>query len=360
MSQVRVLPGARFYDSDGQNEGSDFGKGGRELNDNMRLRAISGDELGLLLEAFYDDCEVARLSKQTIDRYYKVYLPKFHWWIHETERPLDPARHTPDDIRAYLRYIQGSPNRWNSEYWTAQKKITPGGLDAYYRTLRRFYNWLVEQEYIDRSPMDKVRKPRLRQMEVKPFMPDELERISRALRNREESEIANRDRAIMAVLLDVGLRASELCALTINDVDIQTGTIDIRHGKGDKARTVQLGASGRRSIRRYWLRYRSQTAESMHDPFFVSLHAKALHPNGLLQMFRRLGERARVENCHPHKARHTAAISALRAGMGLLELQSMLGHASLEMTRHYARIAETDIARAAREHSALDSLKLNL
>jgi integrase/recombinase XerD len=58
--------------------------------------------------------------------------------------------------------------------------------------------------------------------------------------------------------------------------------------------------------------------------------------------------------------RHTAAISAIRAGMGLFEVQLMLGHTDLTMVRHYAKLAGEDLARASQQHSALDHLKLNL
>jgi len=69
---------------------------------------------------------------------------------------------------------------------------------------------------------------------------------------------------------------------------------------------------------------------------------------------------AGVEPCNPHRFRHTAAVTAIRAGMREFELQLMLGHTSLEMTRRYVKLVESDIVRAAREHSALDHLKLSL
>lgn len=330
------------------------------MNQHPQIRLISNDQLGLLCAAFLDDCELADLSPRTVDEYRRN-LERFQWWVAESGRELDPAHIRPIDMREFLRYVQTSPNRWGSDHPNANRPIQPGGLDGYYRTLRRFFNWLVEQEYLERSPMDKrVRRPRYRQEPVDPFSPDELAKLGRALRGREESVFAARDRAIIATLLDVGLRASELVQLRVEDVDVMSGTIIVHHGKGRKTRTVQLGSSGRRAVRRYWIRYRSHEAETATEPFFISKRHKPLTSSGLRQLMERLGARAGVVNCHPHRLRHTFSINALRAGMGLLELQTILGHSSLEMVRRYARIAETDIARAAKEHSALDHMKLNL
>jgi site-specific recombinase XerD len=330
------------------------------MNEHPQIRLVSQDQLGLLIEAFLDDCELADLSVRTVTEYRKT-LERFAWWVSESGRETDPATIRPIDIREFLRYVQSSPNRWGSDHVNANRPISPAGLDAYYRVLRRFFNWLTEQEYLQRSPMDKrVRRPRVVQQPVEPFTPVELTSLSNALRNQPDNEAAARDRAIAAVLLDVGLRASELVNLLVQDVDVMSGVIIVRHGKGRKTRTVQLGSSGRRAIRRYWIRFRSHEVEDEKEPFFVSRTGRALTDSGLRQLMERLGERAGVPSCRPHRWRHTFSITALRAGMGLLELQTILGHADLSMVKRYARIAETDIAKAAKEHSALDHLRIGL
>lgn len=330
------------------------------MNQHHILRPISRNSLGLLIRAFLDECELAGLSPNTLAGY-RGTLERFEWWVGETGRELDPATLMPADLREYLRYVQSSPNRWNSPNPNTAKPIQGSSLDTYYRTLRRFFNWLVDQEYIDRSPMDKrLRPPRFQSEPINPFEPEELARLSRALRNLPPGELPARDRAIVAVLLDVGLRASELVNLTIDDLDVMSGVVVVRRGKGNKTRTVQLGSSARQAVRRYWIRYRADHVEDTTAPFFANQHNRLLTSWGLAQLTERIGKRAKVLPCNPHRFRHTAAISALRAGMGLLELQTILGHSSLEMVRHYARIAETDIARAAKESSPLDHLKLNL
>lgn len=329
------------------------------MNEHPQIRLISQDQLGLLIEAFIDDCELADLSPRTTEDY-RATLGRFHWWVSESGRELDPESIRPIDIREFLRYAQSATNRWGSSHVNANKPMSQAGLNGYYRVLRRFFNWLVEQEYLTRSPVDKVRAPRKPQQQVEPFTSADLEAISRTLRARDDGEIPARDRAIVATLLDVGLRASELASLTVGDVDMMAGSMIVREGKGRKTRTVQLGSSGRRALRRYWIRHRNMDHEHDGEPLFMSRLDRPLTNWGIGQLCHRIGDAAGVADCHPHRFRHTFAINALRAGMGLLELQTLLGHSSLEMVRRYARIAETDIARAAREHSALDSLKLNL
>lgn len=317
---------------------------------NPLLRPLPGDQLGLMIEAFIDDCEIANLSPGTI-RYYRDKLGKFHRWCAETGVPLDPSRHDPQVARQFLRYLQ-SDVRWDGKHSSSVRKMTAGGIDSYYRALRRFYNWCMEQEFIAASPLEKVKGPKATDEQPDPFSEDELRRLFAAV-EEQGGRFLLRNRAILAVLLDVGLRVSELCNLTVEDYNFQTGELLVRHGKGRKSRSVALGAQARRALRNYWLLQR----KDIESPWLFTARAdRQLTRNGIKMLLNRLGERAGVSPVNPHRFRHTAAIFALRAGMDAFSLQAMLGHTSMEMTRRYVRIANTDMIRAAKHHSPLDWL----
>lgn len=329
------------------------------MNQQHIPRLLAEDRVGLLIQAFLDDCELADHSPRTLANYRDT-LSKFHWWLRATDRPLDPTMIRPADLRDYLRYIQSAPNRWNSTDPKAHQPIQASTLDAYYRRLRAFFNWLVDQEDIDRSPMDKrLRRPRVPEQPIDPFTADELTRIAHVLRNRPENVQVARDRAVVAVLLDVALRASELVNLIVSDVDIMTGSVLVRQGKGNKTRSVQLGSSARRALRRYWIRFRADDY-NMSEPVFLSQRRTPLTRSGLEQLTKRIGNQAGVDPCNPHRFRHTAAVNAVRAGMDVFHLQRLLGHSDLEMCRRYVQLADTDMANAAKRSSPLDHLKLNL
>jgi integrase/recombinase XerD len=170
-----------------------------------------------------------------------------------------------------------------------------------------------------------------------------------------------RDKAILLTLLDSGLRAGELCALRIADVDMKTGRVQIRSGeagraKGGKGRVVYLGKSARRFLWRYLAE--REEGEDPDAPLFIGKFHRAFNRDALRQLINSLGAKAGVKKCHPHRFRHTFAITYLRSGGDIFTLKSLLGHGSLEMVEHYARIAEVDVEAAHRKASPADNWRL--
>jgi len=165
---------------------------------------------------------------------------------------------------------------------------------------------------------------------------------------------ADRDRAILLTLLDSGLRAAELCALTMGDYDPKRGRLLVQRGKGDKARFAVIGQRAQKAL---W-RYLAQRPDAgPRDPLFATRSGAPMQRTTLGQMVARMGDRAGVANVHPHRFRHTFAINFLRNGGNVLTLRELLGHESLAMVQRYARIVEADIDRA-QTHSPADNWRL--
>lgn len=151
--------------------------------------------------------------------------------------------------------------------------------------------------------------------------------------------------------MDTGLRASELCDLTIGDYDQSRSRLLIRHGKGDKPLIVPLGTTAKRLL---W-RYLADRPDAKPDePLFATKSGKQLDRNNLGNLLESLGKAAAVSDVHnSHRLGHTFAINFLRNGGHLFLLKELLGHVSLDQTKRYARIAEVDIDNAAK-HSVAD------
>ena len=169
---------------------------------------------------------------------------------------------------------------------------------------------------------------------MEPYEKEEVEALLKACDYCEEARTAdrhrfamrrstaNRDRAIILTLLDTGLRASELCALTIGDVDQKTGKVHVKHGqrggaKGGKGRLVFLGKAARRALWRYLVT--RDEGEGPDAPLSVGKLNRVFNKNALRQLMARLGKKAQVANCHPHRFRHTFAITirfSLRVSSG--------------------------------------------
>ena len=177
-------------------------------------------------------------------------------------------------------------------------------------------------------------------------------RRGKEVRSQRHSKL--RDRAILLVLVDTGLRASELCNLLVKDYESATGRIQIRHGKGNKSRLVYAGESTRRAI---W-RYLTERKESRpNSPIFVTGTGLAIHPGALRNLVNTCAKRAGVARATVHKFRHTFAINFLRNGGSVLELQRILGHEQLSTVKIYAFLAESDLQEAQRRASPADNWK---
>jgi len=94
------------------------------------------------------------------------------------------------------------------------------------------------------------------------------------------------------------------------------------------------------------------------NPLFISHADRAFNKDSLRVLINRLGDRAEIKKAYPHKFRHTFSITYLRSGGDVFTLQSLLGHGSLDMVRHYAQIAEVDVEQAHRKASPADNMRL--
>jgi site-specific recombinase XerD len=162
---------------------------------------------------------------------------------------------------------------------------------------------------------------------------------------------APRDTAIVLFLVDTGVRAGELLALNVGDVNTTRGTVVIRHGKGDKARTVCFGTKTRKALLKYLMTRQHTEADA---PLWVIEDGSRLTYWALRDMLERLKGRCKVENCHPHAFRRTFALWSLRAGMDIYSLQMLMGHSSLRMLRQYLALVTADIEHAHQQHGPVD------
>ncbi len=152
---------------------------------------------------------------------------------------------------------------------------------------------------------------------------------------------ALRDEANILALLDTGLRSSELFSLDFGELDIKTGKLVVRHGpaggtKGGKGRIVYLGKAASQSLRRHTVT-RDDKDRQDAPPFAAG--TRRMGRDALRQLTFYLGEAANAKKCHPHRFRHTFAITCLRSGGDDFTLQAILGHTSLSIVQQYARLA---------------------
>lgn len=253
---------------------------------------------------------------------------------------------TSGDIRRFLLHLK-------NDYKLGKRTVSDAWIP-----LSSLWTWAEIELGIPHILRGKVKHPPFTKQVIHPFDEQDIQKLLAVLpvnAKGAERPTATRDRALVLTLLDSGMRASELCALTVGDYTPQTGRLHIRHGKGDKARVVVVGLRTQKAL---WRWATERGSASNNTPLFPSTRGGGnLHRESLKHLLTGLGKRAGVDRVYPHRFRHTFAVNFLRNGGNALMLQELLGHTDLAMVRNYVRLAEQDFG-AARKHSPADNWRL--
>jgi site-specific recombinase XerD len=146
-----------------------------------------------------------------------------------------------------------------------------------------------------------------------------------------------RNRALIAVLWRCGLRISEALALELRDVDLDAGTVRVRHGKGDRSRTVGLDEQTAALLAR-WIDRRRKLSPGARAPIFCTLQGGRIDSSYVRRLLPRLAAKAGIERrVHAHGLRHTHAAELAREGTPINIIRDDLGHTSLAVTDRYLR-----------------------
>lgn len=215
------------------------------------------------------------------------------------------------------------------------------------QVVKTFLMWCAQEEEefgVRESRVRRIEMPKVTQPEVEIYSPEDIRKLLAAC---EKLRYPRRNKAIIWLLLDTGIRAAEVCY--DNTRPEETTGLRLEHtilgrrgasssilvmGKGRKTRTVGLGDQSRLAIQQYLTRERGHT----ESPYlFVAQGDKPLSVRMLQQFLGELGKEAKVPHTHAHRFRHTFAINQLMAGTSDLVLMQLLGHTSLEATKIYTR-----------------------
>lgn len=249
----------------------------------------------------------------------------------------------------------------------SERKLSDRSIYDYYTTCSSLWTWAQEELKIDHV-VKQIPRPKFTKKTIGYFDKDDVTAILECLdhtreythgmngqtvRNRRDTR--HRDRAIVMVLLDSGLRISELGALKIEDYDKRRGLLFVAHGKGDKERNVPVGESTKAAITKYM---ESRFGAKPTEPLFANRRGDHLKRGATGKILRDIGHRAGVRKVHAHRFRHTFAITFLRNGGNVLELQAIMGHEDIEPLKEYVRLATVDIEAAHKKYSPADNWKL--
>ncbi len=295
-----------------------------------------------LVEEFSLSLEGAGRSPRTAEAYLYA-LTDLEAFLTAAGASVDPERISPLQIE-----------RWLSD---RRETKSPANADFVYRSARPFFRWMVKRGYLDpaKDPFAKVASPKIETKVVTILSDDDVRAVLTATAGSDWR--SRRDRALVRVLMDTGLRRGEACGLRVEDVDLAVGVIHVRVSKGRRERMVPLGVKARMELRA-WLRTRTEVVARRvrrggpadSGALFSGRNGEPLSGSGMWQAMQRRAEQAGVSSQRlVHVWRHGWATRALEAGAGELDVQLLGGWRSLAMVARYT--ASNRQERALREHA---------
>lgn len=286
--------------------------------------------LSAVRDEYLLNCQIGGKAKGTLDIY-----------SHVTRLFLeylgDDPEITPTRIRGFLL--------WLSEV----RHQNPTTININCRALRTFVRWLAREGYLTDDPMRDIKTPKVPSKFPNVLSDDELRKML-AIARRDP-----RDNAILLLMLDTGVRAAELCGLSLDDLCLGTRTARVL-GKGGEEGTIFFSVVTARALAK-WLSVRP---EVLFDyPLFISAKRKErLTPHGLLEIVQRLARQAGVnKRVGCHTIRHSFATVYIRNGGDAHTLQHLLGHSTLVMAMRYVDLVGRDPAEAHQRYSPVMRLE---
>lgn len=259
-------------------------------------------------------------SPRTIEKYIQT-LRRFarYVWVREN---LDPDGAGFDDTLLDDALLDADVNVSTAlvtdffSYLAERRDYRPRTLHRMISTLSSFYRYLYVQGAVAVDPMIGVERPRIKNQELKYLKHSQVIRLINTIENE-------RDRLIVRLIYATGVRVSELCSISIEDIDFEDHTIRVR-GKGDKIRTVFIDDETLEEVGRF-------IGNKIAGPLFPGQQGKHLSPRTVQHIFRQYAPLGIT----PHKIRHSYASELYRRSKNLRVVQENLGHSSIKTTEIY-------------------------
>lgn len=288
------------------------------------------------LHKFISSLEKEGKSKHTI-KAYSSDLKQFRTWLAATygEEEFTPSSITRLDVTSYRSYLLTVAHR------------KPSGINRALSSITAFCSWAQRQGYITENPADGI--PQAKQVKAPPKALEDKD-LNRLLRTAYKAG-KKRNIAIMELMVGAGLRIGEVEALNIHDVKItdRKGTVEIRHGKGSKYRTVPLNKDVRKAIQDYLEEGRP---DDDSPSLFISQKGGRLTSNAIWKVIKKYAKEAGLPDITPHSLRHTFGTNLIRKhGVDIVTTATLMGHSNISTTAIYTKPNEQDMIDAVEKLS---------
>ena len=222
-------------------------------------------------------------------------------------------------------------------------------IQSYVRALRAFLNWMYLNDLVEADFCRKFRLPKARKAFLNVLTDQEIERVF-AVYGDNSNIIHLRNRVILSLMLDAGLRLNEVVTAKVTDLHLPEGYLIVT-GKGSKQRAVSFGVTTLEYLKAYL------EVAPPSEALLQTSDGEPLTTNTVKNMFRKLKGKSGVPRLHPHLLRHTFATRYLENGGSIYSLKELLGHTTLKQTQAYLHVAQNRRHLDFSRYSPLDNMK---
>lgn len=284
-----------------------------------------------LVDSWRIALEAERKSPETLASY-RAGITAYLTWLQANNLPDEIDRRA---VQTWVKHLLDA----GAEPSTARARLL---------AVRRFSNWLTVEGEIDADPLLGIKPPKIDTKVVEPMTPDQLRAM---LKTCGRDFIGIRDAALIRFMVETTVRAGEVVAMDLADLDLRNGTAVVRRGKGGKGRVVPFGAQTATALDRY-VRHRRTHKHAASPRLWLGHQGPGFAYGALRKTLQARARTAGIPGFHPHKTRHTAATRWLAAGGSEGGLMAVAGWKQRSMLDRY--VQATAAQRAAEEAKGLN------
>jgi len=302
--------------------------------------------------------EMNRASLTTIQNYQAV-LERFATWLVAVDA-VYVDQLSLSHLRAWVAHLQKTPSRLGDS-------LSDRTVHQYALCLLVFCHWLEQEELIAKPITTRFKLPRVEKKFVPTFTPEDVEKLLGACEADKRysapirKALTARNRAMVSVLIDTGIRRKELAELRLCDIDREMRVLLV-HRKGNKWQQVPISYDGFKPLHEYLTKHRAHLAAldgrlkaRKEDAVFLADDGLPLTLAGVSNLFICLRKKTGIEGkrVSPHQCRRYMATTQLAAGRSPFDVQRQMGHTSLTMTNEYASLNVEQLKRSHEAHPTL-------
>lgn len=300
--------------------------------------------------------ELDNCSPKTL-RTYEQRLRYFSVWLQSTRGVINVEALKLEHLRGWLAYLKNIPTYRG-------KSLSDEPIHSYGQSLIAFCHWLEQEELLPKPITTRFKLPRMEKKFIPTYTSDDVQKLLEACEEGDRNNpplrraLTARNRAIVNLFIDSGIRLNELVGLRLGDID-KSSRVILVHRKGNKWQQVPVSRDGYKPLHNYLANHRATLAGSdvahRDDAVFLADNGEPLTEWGVAMLFKRLKKRTGIEGkrVSAHNCRRYMATTQLANGRSPLDVRRQLGHSSLKMTDHYASLSIQQLQKSHEQHSPL-------